>query len=70
MIEKIVSAYLDLAENRAQRSVVMNMEDWEEFLNKFLKLSDYPILTHKGKVSALKAEIKAETEYDKFRIRY
>jgi len=67
-LEKIVSAYLDLAENRAQRGIVMNMKDWAIFLNKFLELSDYPILAHKGKVSALKAKIKAETEYDKFRV--
>ncbi len=60
-LERIVSAFLDLAENRAQRGIVMNMKDWVRFLNKFLALSDYPILTDKGKVSALEAKIKAET---------
>ncbi len=67
-LERIVSAYLDLAENRAQRGIVMNMKDWVKFLNKFLELSDYPILTHKGKVTALEAKIKAEAEYGKFRV--
>ncbi len=66
-LERLVSAYLDLAENRAQRGIVMNMEDWVKFLNKFLELSDYPILTDKGRIPALEAKIKAETEYNKFR---
>ncbi len=67
-LERIVSAYLDLAENRARRGVVTNMKDWVQFLDKFLALSDYPILLDKGKISALEAKIKAETEYDKFRV--
>ena len=66
-LERIVSAYLDLAENRASRGVVMNMQDWVVFLDKFLELSDYPILLDKGKVSALEAKLKAESEYDKYR---
>ena len=67
-LEKIVSAYLDLAENRAKRGIVMNMKDWVSFLDKFLELSDYPIRLDKGKVSALEAKLKAEVEYDKFRV--
>jgi len=67
-LERIVSAYLDLAENRARRGVVMNMQDWILFLDKFLELSDYPILLGKGKVSALEAKLKAEGEYDKYRV--
>ena len=67
-LKKIVSAYLDLAENKADRGIVMNMKDWVIFLNKFLELSDYPILLNKGKVSALEAKIKAEQEYDKYRV--
>jgi len=67
-LERIVSAYLDLAENRASRGIVTNMKDWVVFLDKFLTLSDYPILLDKGKVSALEAKIKAETEYDKYRV--
>ena len=46
----------------------MNMTDWIIYLDKFLELSDYPILLHKGKVSALDAKLKAEAEYDKFRV--
>lgn len=67
-LQRLVTAYLDLAENRAQRGIVMNMKDWIGFLDRFLELSDYPILTHKGKISALEARIKAESEYSKFRV--
>ncbi len=67
-LQRIVSAYLDLAENRAEQGIVMNMKDWTVYLDKFLELSDYPILLHKGKISALEAKIKSEDEYDKFRV--
>ena len=68
-LNRIVSAYLDLAENRAERGIVTAMADWAEFLNRFLELSDYPILIDNGKVTALEAKLKAETEYDVFRER-
>ena len=64
----IVSAYLDLAANRARRHIPTTMEQWAEFLDSFLTLSSYPILLDKGKVSALEARIKAYEEYDKFRV--
>ena len=59
----------DLAENRAQRQILMKMVDWTEFLHNFLELSNYPLLQEKGKVSALEAKLKAEQEYDVYRIR-
>lgn len=68
-LNRIVSAYLDLAENRAERQVVMTMADWIKFLHSFLELSDYPILQDKGKVSALEAKLKAEQEFEVFRKR-
>jgi hypothetical protein len=67
-LNRIVSAYLDLAENRAERRIPMTMADWASFLDRFLDLSNYPILTDKGKVSALEARLKAEQEYEKFRL--
>jgi len=67
-LERLVSAYLDLAANRARRGIVMNMSDWIVFLDKFLELSDYPILLDNGKISALEARIKAESEYEIYRI--
>ncbi|KLT69676.1 MULTISPECIES: virulence RhuM family protein [Flavobacterium] len=67
-LNRIVSAYLDLAENNAKRQLLMKMEDWSTFLNNFLQLSNYPILLDNGKISLLEAKIKAESEFDKFRI--
>jgi hypothetical protein len=68
-LNRIVSAYLDLAENRAERGIVMKMADWIEFLHQFLELSNYPILQDKGKVSALEAKLKAEGQYEVYRKR-
>ena len=66
-LERVVSAYLDLAENRAERQILMKMTDWITFLNGFLELSNYPILQDAGKVSAEMAKLKAEREYEAFR---
>lgn len=68
-LERIVSAYLDLAENRAERQIVMKMADWVTFLNNFLELSNYPILQDNGKISAEMAKLKAEKEYEVFRVK-
>ncbi|MEY3422736.1 MAG: hypothetical protein RIR48_3065 [Bacteroidota bacterium] len=67
-LNRIVSAYLDLAENNAQRNIAFNMQQWATFLDRFLELSNYPILKDKGKVSMLEAKLKAEGEYEKYRI--
>ena len=67
-LNRIVSAYLDLAESRAERQIPTTMTDWISFLNQFLELSSFPILNDKGKVSALEAKLKAEQEYDKYRV--
>jgi len=66
-LNRIVSAYLDLAENRAAKGVTTNMQEWVEFLNQFLELSQYPILQDKGKVSTLEAKLKVEAEYKVYR---
>lgn len=57
-----------MAENRAIRGIVTNMKDWIMFLNKFLDLSDYPILLDNGKVTALEAKLKSHSEYEKYRV--
>ena len=68
-LNRIVSAYLDLAENRAERQILMKMADWITFLHSFLELSNYPILEDKGRVSALEARLKAEQEFEIYRKR-
>ena len=67
-LQRIVSSYLDLAESRAINRKVMNMKDWDEFLVQFLELTDYPILNDLGKISMLEAKLKAESEFEKYRI--
>ena len=67
-LERIVSAYLDLAEMQAMRHIPMTMEDWEKRLNGFLILWDHDILKDNGKVSAEMAKLHAETEFEKYRV--
>jgi hypothetical protein len=67
-LNRIISAYLDLAENQAKRQIVTRMEDWAKFLHSFLELSRYPILKDKGRVSALEAKLKAEQEFEEYRV--
>ena len=65
---RIVSAYLDMAEDQAERNIPMTMEDWEQRLNGFLKLWDRDVLQDNGKISAEIAKAKAESEFEKYRI--
>ncbi|KGO33598.1 toxin Fic [Desulfobulbus sp. Tol-SR] len=67
-MQRIVSAYLDMAELQAMRKIPMTMEDWEKRLAGFLKLWDREILQDAGKVSAELAKTHAESEYEKYRI--
>ena len=67
-LERMVSAYLDLAEMQAMRHIPMTMEDWEERLNGFLTLWDHDVLKDNGKISTEMAKIHAETEFEKYRI--
>ena len=67
-LERMVSAYLDLAEMQAMRHIPMTMADWEERLNGFLTLWDHEVLKDNGKISAEMAKIHAETEFEKYRI--
>ena len=67
-LERIVSAYLDLAEDRAERRIPMTMEDWSKRLDLFLMADDREILQDAGKITAEIAKSKAETEFEKYRI--
>ena len=63
----ISTAFLDLAEDRAQRHILMKMTDWKKVLEDYLKISDYEILENAGGVSHEEAEAKALGEYEKYR---
>jgi hypothetical protein len=67
-LERIVSAYLDLAEDRAERHIPMTMEDWSKRLDLFLMADDREILQDAGKITAEIAKTKAETEFEKYRV--
>ncbi len=67
-MERIVSAYLDMAELQAMRNIPMTMEDWEKRLNGFLQLMDREVLKDAGKVTAALAKQHAESEFEKYRV--
>ena len=67
-LERIVSAYLDLAEDRAERYIPMTMEDWAKRLDLFLMADDREVLQDAGKITAEIAKAKAETEFEKYRV--
>lgn len=68
-LERIVSMYLDYAENQAARQIPMKMTDWVEKLDAFLAFNEYDVLTNAGQVSAAIARRLAEEAYAKFRER-
>ena len=67
-MQRIVSAYLDMAEMQAMRKIPMTMEDWEKRLSGFLQLWDREILQDAGRVTAELAKTHAESEFEKYRI--
>ncbi len=67
-LQRLVSAYLDIAEDMALRKIPMTMQDWESRLNKFIEATDREILKDAGKVTAELAKAHAETEFEKYRI--
>jgi hypothetical protein len=67
-LNRIVSMYLDYAENQAQKGIVMHMKDWVRKLDAFLQFNEEEVLKNQGKVSHEVAIALAENEYEKFRI--
>lgn len=67
-LNRVVSMYLDFAENMAKRNKEMKMIDWVKRLDAFLEFNEYNILRDAGRVSAKIAKMIAEREYEKFRV--
>ena len=67
-LNRLSNAFLDVAEDRADRQLVMTMADWKKELESFLEYYRYDILENTGTISAEEAKEKAYAEYDKFRI--
>lgn len=66
-LDRIVSAYLDLAEDRAEQELPTTMAQWSRILDNFLTVAERPLLMDAGTISALEAKIKAESEYEVYR---
>ena len=67
-LQRLVSAYLDIAEDMAMRQIPMTMEDWETRLNRFIEATERKILQNAGAVTAEIAKAHAESEFEKYRI--
>lgn len=67
-LSRLVNAYLDVAEDMAQRKIPMTMQDWETRLNRFIAATDRSVLQDAGKVTAEIAKAHAESEFEKYRI--
>lgn len=67
-LERVVTMYLDYAENQAARQIPMKMADWVQKLDAFLQFNEYQILTNAGKLSNAVAKKLAEEEFEKFRV--
>ena len=67
-LNRMVTAYLDFAENMTLRHIPLTMQDWEMRLNSFIEMFDYGILQDAGKVSAEIAKLHVETEFEKYRV--
>jgi hypothetical protein len=67
-LQRLVSAYLDVAESMALRQIPMTMQDWESRLNRFIEATDREVLQDAGKVSAEIANAHATSEFEKYRI--
>lgn len=65
---RIVNGFLEVAEDMAKRHIPMTMEDWAKRIDKFLDMTERPILTDAGDVSAEQAKEYAEAEFEKYRI--
>lgn len=67
-LSRLVNAYLDIAEDMAQRHIPMTMQDWEIRLNRFIEATDREVLQDAGRVTAEIAKAHAESEFEKYRI--
>ena len=67
-LNRIVSSYLDFAEDMAERRIPLTMQDWEKRLNSFIEMFQYGLLQDAGKVTAEIAKLHAETEFEKYRV--
>jgi hypothetical protein len=67
-LNRLVTMYLDFAENMAQRQKALKMQDWAAKLDSFLQFNEYDILKDAGRIKHEVATILAQKEYEKYRV--
>ena len=67
-LNRLSSAFIDIAEQRAQDHILMTMTDWKDFLGRYMELNNRALLPYAGRITHEQAEEKALTEYEKFRV--
>lgn len=67
-LDRVVSMYLDYAEEQAERHIPMTMADWAKKLDAFLQFNEYDMLNNVGTISTRIAKAFAESEFEKYRI--
>jgi len=67
-LNRIVTMYLDYAEDQAERNIPMTMKDWSQKLNAFLQFNERDILQNSGKVTAVIAKEFAISEFEKYKV--
>ena len=67
-LNRLSSAFIDIAEQRAQDHILMTMTDWRDFLGRYMELNNRALLPDAGRITHEQAEEKALTEYEKFRV--
>jgi hypothetical protein len=67
-LNRIVTMYLDYAEDQAERNIPMTMKDWSQKLNAFLQFNERDILQNAGKVTAAIAKEFAKSEFEKYKV--
>lgn len=67
-LNNLVNLFLDIAENNAERNIAMYMNDWKNEVENALRVFHYDVLEGKGKISQKQAKVKAESEYEKYKV--
>ena len=67
-LNNLVNLFLDIAENNAERNIVMCMNDWKNEIENAIKVFHYEVLNDKGKISHQMAQDKAFLEYEKYKV--
>jgi hypothetical protein len=68
-LNRVVTMWLDFAEDQARRRKQVFLKDWDIRLDEFLRFNDRAVLPDKGKIKRADADARAEAEYEEFAAR-